>query len=67
MVLWVGASVDEQVERIMKKPQQETIVPLRTPLFRGERRLRIALVGIPNVARVRYSRQYRVLKSIPVN
>ena len=25
----------------------ETIVPLRTPLFRGERRLRIALVGLP--------------------
>ncbi len=25
----------------------ETAVPLRTPLFRGERRLRIALVGLP--------------------
>ncbi len=25
----------------------ETTVPLRTPLFRGERRLRIALVGLP--------------------
>ncbi|QSA97309.1 ferrous iron transporter B [Methylococcus sp. EFPC2] len=27
---------------------QETIIPLRTPLFRGEKRLRIALVGLPN-------------------
>jgi ferrous iron transport protein B len=32
----------------MAKPPQETVVPLRTPLFRGERRLRIALVGMPN-------------------
>ena len=26
---------------------RETVVPLRTPLFRGERRLRIALAGLP--------------------
>ncbi|MDK9704264.1 MAG: ferrous iron transporter B [Sulfuritalea sp.] len=26
---------------------RETAIPLRTPLFRGERRLRIALVGLP--------------------
>ncbi|MFH1604299.1 MAG: ferrous iron transporter B [Pseudomonadota bacterium] len=29
----------------------ETRVPLRTPLFRGERRLRIALVGMPNAGK----------------
>lgn len=32
----------------MSKPQIETIIPLRGPLFRGKRRLRIALVGMPN-------------------
>ena len=32
----------------MKKPPHEITVPLHTPLFRGERRLRIALVGMPN-------------------
>ena len=32
----------------MTKAPQEAFVPLRTPLFRGERRLRIALVGMPN-------------------
>jgi ferrous iron transport protein B len=32
----------------MKTPPHETAVPLRTPLFRGERRLRIALIGMPN-------------------
>lgn len=32
----------------MKNPPHETAIPLRTPLFRGERRLRIALVGLPN-------------------
>lgn len=32
----------------MNTPHQKTVVPLRTPLFRGERRLRIALVGMPN-------------------
>ena len=32
----------------MKSAQKETAVPLRTPLFRGDRRLRIALVGLPN-------------------
>ncbi|MCW8840034.1 MAG: ferrous iron transporter B [Gammaproteobacteria bacterium] len=32
----------------MKPSPTETIVPLRGPLFRGERRLRIALVGMPN-------------------
>jgi len=30
----------------MKKPATEFAFPLRTPLFRGERRLRIALVGM---------------------
>ena len=29
----------------------ESTVPLRTPLFRGERRLRIALVGMPNAGK----------------
>jgi ferrous iron transport protein B len=29
-------------------PRLTSTVPLRTPLFRGERRLRIALVGMPN-------------------
>ena len=29
----------------------EVIVPLRTPLFRGKRRLRIALVGMPNAGK----------------
>jgi ferrous iron transport protein B len=32
----------------MKAAPQATAIPLRTPLFRGERRLRIALVGMPN-------------------
>lgn len=32
----------------MSKRPVEAIVPLRGPLFRGERRLRIALVGMPN-------------------
>lgn len=32
----------------MSKAPIETIVPLRGPLFRGEKRLRIALVGMPN-------------------
>jgi ferrous iron transport protein B len=32
----------------MNKAASETAIPLRTPLFRGERRLRIALVGMPN-------------------
>jgi ferrous iron transport protein B len=32
----------------MSKSQIETIIPLRGPLFRGKRRLRIALVGMPN-------------------
>jgi ferrous iron transport protein B len=32
----------------MKAASQTTAIPLRTPLFRGERRLRIALVGMPN-------------------
>lgn len=32
----------------MSKPSVETIIPLRGPLFRGERRLHIALVGMPN-------------------
>ncbi|MCK9382024.1 MAG: ferrous iron transporter B [Sulfuritalea sp.] len=30
---------------------KETAVPLRTPLFRGERRLRIALVGLPGAGK----------------
>jgi ferrous iron transport protein B len=32
----------------MKAEPQISFVPLHTPLFRGERRLRIALVGMPN-------------------
>ena len=32
-------------------PVIESTVPLRTPLFRGERRLRIALVGMPNAGK----------------
>ncbi len=32
----------------MKKTNAVAVVPLRGPLFRGERRLRIALVGMPN-------------------
>ena len=32
---------------LMKPSTQVTTVPLQTPLFRGERRLRIALVGMP--------------------
>ncbi|MEW6332214.1 MAG: ferrous iron transporter B [Pseudomonadota bacterium] len=32
----------------MKKPRQVAAIPLRQPLYRGERRLRIALVGMPN-------------------
>ena len=32
----------------MKAALHTTVIPLRTPLFRGERRLRIALVGMPN-------------------
>ncbi len=31
----------------MSKSHVETIIPLRGPLFRGDRRLRIALVGMP--------------------
>jgi len=32
----------------MKKAPREAAIPLRMPLYRGERRLRIALVGMPN-------------------
>ncbi|MGC2520912.1 MAG: ferrous iron transporter B [Burkholderiales bacterium] len=32
----------------MKKPVHTTTIPIRGPLFRGDRRLRIALVGMPN-------------------
>ena len=35
----------------LKMPMIESTVPLRTPLFRGERRLRIALVGMPNAGK----------------
>ena len=35
----------------MKTRPNRSIVPLRTPLFRGERRLRIALVGMPNAGK----------------
>ncbi|MFA5916426.1 MAG: FeoB small GTPase domain-containing protein, partial [Burkholderiales bacterium] len=34
-----------------KRARHETTVALRTPLFRGERRLRIALVGMPNAGK----------------
>ena len=32
-------------------PKTESTIPLRTPLFRGKRRLRIALVGMPNAGK----------------
>ena len=35
----------------MKTRANPSVVPLRTPLFRGERRLRIALVGMPNAGK----------------
>jgi ferrous iron transport protein B len=35
----------------MKTRSDQSVVPLRTPLFRGERRLRIALVGMPNAGK----------------
>ena len=34
-----------------EQPVQQSVVPLHTPLFRGERRLRIALVGMPNAGK----------------
>ena len=34
-----------------KRAVHQATVPLRTPLFRGERRLRIALVGMPNAGK----------------
>ncbi|TSA14849.1 MAG: ferrous iron transporter B, partial [Betaproteobacteria bacterium] len=34
-----------------ERPMQQATVPLHTPLFRGERRLRIALVGMPNAGK----------------
>jgi ferrous iron transport protein B len=34
-----------------RKTVQTTAIPIRGPLFRGERRLRIALVGLPNSGR----------------
>ncbi len=35
----------------MKKPMNQVAVPLRSPLFRGAKRLRIALVGMPNAGK----------------
>ena len=35
----------------MKARPIQSVVPIRTPLFRGERRLRIALVGMPNAGK----------------
>jgi ferrous iron transport protein B len=35
----------------MKAGPIQSVVPIRTPLFRGERRLRIALVGMPNAGK----------------
>jgi ferrous iron transport protein B len=35
----------------MKTPDSEFRIPLRTPLYRGKRRLRIALVGMPSSGR----------------
>ena len=35
----------------MKSPNSRSTVALRTPLFRGARRLRIALVGMPNAGK----------------
>jgi ferrous iron transport protein B len=40
------------VANLMKrKTVQTTAIPIRGPLFRGERRLRIALVGLPNAGK----------------
>jgi ferrous iron transport protein B len=44
------ASLDPDHTR-MKTRSNQSVVPLRTPLFRGERRLRIALVGMPNAGK----------------
>ena len=35
----------------MKKALKEFTIPLNVPLFRGERRLRIALVGLPGAGK----------------
>jgi ferrous iron transport protein B len=35
----------------MSTPRTQASIPLRTPLYRGERRLRIALVGMPNAGK----------------
>src|SRR5450756_2609989 len=35
----------------MKQPMTRSTVPLHFPLFRGARRLRIALVGMPNAGK----------------
>lgn len=40
----------------MKQPVRTTAVPLRHPLFRGERRLRIALVGLPGCGKSTFFR-----------
>jgi len=42
----------------------ETNVPLRTPLFRGDRRLRIALVGMPNSGK---STLFKAVSSTSIN
>ena len=35
----------------MNKPMNKSVIRLHTPLYRGERRLRIALVGMPNAGK----------------
>jgi len=40
----------------MRRPVTTTAVPLRQPLFRGERRLRIALVGLPGCGKSTFFR-----------
>ncbi len=48
----------------MKNPANETPIPLRKPLFRGDRRLRIALVGMPNSGK---STLFKAVSSTSIN
>jgi len=43
--------MDRKATSEPKRVVHQATVPLRTPLFRGERRLRIALVGMPNAGK----------------
>jgi ferrous iron transport protein B len=48
----------------MTKPPNETPIPLHKPLFRGDRRLRIALVGMPNSGK---STLFKAVSSTSIN